>query len=380
MNEMAYMAARGAGRPAAPEAVAGQARSPRFRAAMLISLGLLLAGEAALQLRSYVKTGRSAWALVTSTSTFSTDPHTGVKTYRPRMHTVAPGGERFDTNALGLRSPDIPAARVPGELRIAIAGASTVAGFYAARNEDTFAYLLERRLRAALPGRTVNVINAGIDGYALGDIERLLGRVVVGLKPDAVILYPGLNDMGGMCAPAARRQAQGLPLPALPQWVLSREIISKNTAALREPPVRAAAIDPASRFPAGYRPTLARIAASLRQAGIEPVFATVARSFKDAPRAQGLPMAQAALFYNSCLDYEGLNRAYELFNQAIAGEARRAQLPLLDLAALMPGGADYFVDASHFTLKGERRAAELIEQQLGADAALASRLGLPAAK
>lgn len=378
MHEIACVTGSAAKAPAVRPLAA--ARSHRFRNAMLISLGLLIAGEAALQLRSYLKTGRSAWALVAGTSTFVTDPHSGVKTYRPYLHTVAPSGERFDSNGLGFRSPDIPLARAPGELRIAIVGASTVAGFYAKRNEDTFPALLEQQLRASMPGRVVHVVNAGIDGYTLGDMERLLNRVIIGLQPDAVIIYPGLNDMSGMCRPAARQRApQGLLAPTLPQWVLSREIISKNTAALREPPVRTAAVDPSTRFPADYAPALARMAASLRGAGIEPVFATVARSFKDLPRAEGMQMAQTALFYNSCLDYDGLNQAYDLFNHVIAEQAGRSQLALLDLAAAMPSGSAYFVDASHFTLPGERRAAAIIQQQLGADAALAKRLGLPVA-
>lgn len=347
--------------------------------ACVVALFLLVAGETALQARSYLSTGRSAINLTAGRSTVVLNEAYGVRTYRPNIRDDNPRDDReFTTNSLGFRSPEINRTPGPDELRIVVIGASTVAGAYAKTNSATFPSLLEQQLRQNLPGRPVNVINAGVEGYTVRDIDILVQRGIKPLRPSMVLVYAGFNDMALICKASARvaQEMKPLPSPNLPAWVMTREMISKNTLSLRQVPVRAGVVDPEKFFPKTYGDTLARIVTSLNEAGIEPVLLTVARAFKPSDGEAGQKLATTALFYNHCLDYKGLNKAGNMFNQAIEDVARQHKVSLLDLANKMPGGPKYFVDAAHFTRDGEQMASDIIYQELTNNPALVTRLRL----
>ena len=355
-----------------------------LRQAALVALALLCAGEAVLQARSYMLTGRSAINMVSGKSRVMMNERFGVKTYRPNLVDSNPGNDvEFTTNALGFRSPSITPAPAPGELRIAIVGASTVAGAYAKTNSATFPQLLEKRLRQAMPGRLVNVINAGVEGYTVREIEQLVDRAIIPLRPNVVVIYPGFNDMAYICRAdngKASAQLQPVAAPSLPRWVLTREVISKNTLSLRDAPVRANKPDLKTRFPAGYGQSLDRMVVKLKAEGIKPVLLTVARAFKPGDGEAGKRLATAALFYNACLDYDGLNEAGAMFNRTIADVAQRHGTALVDLGRMMPTGRKHFVDASHFTRAGEELSAELIYSELVNDKAIVKPTGLMVSK
>lgn len=350
--------------------------------AALVTLTLLFAGEALLQARSFFKSGRSAVALVSGESRLAMNERFGITTYRPNLADPDPADDlEFTTNTLGFRSPEIPFERAPGELRIAVVGASTVAGAYAKTNGATFPQLLERRLRAAMPDQPVNVINAGIEGYTVGQIEQLVERAIIPLRPDVVVIYPGFNDMVHICRANAGKsgiQLQPVAAPTVPEWVLTRELISKNTVALRETPVRADRVDLEAHFPRWYGERLDSMVAKLKAAGITPVLLTVARAFKPDDGEDGRRMASTALFYNHCLDYDGLNQAGSMFNRTIAAVASRHGTPLVDLGAQMPSGPRHFVDAAHFTREGEEFSSELIYRKLVDDTAVLRPSGVMA--
>src|SRR2546426_4489780 len=85
-----------------------------------------------------------------------------------------------------------PLKKPPGGLRIFCFGGSTVYG-YPFGPKGTFPNLLQALLRAALPGRPVEVINAGFTG---GDSARELALVkeTVPFSPDIFIVYSGHNE------------------------------------------------------------------------------------------------------------------------------------------------------------------------------------------
>jgi acyl-CoA synthetase (AMP-forming)/AMP-acid ligase II/lysophospholipase L1-like esterase/acyl carrier protein len=369
---------------ASPGAVHPVKRRGGMRQAALVAFALLFAGEATLQARTYIKTGRSAINMMIGESRVMMNERFGAKTYRPNITDPKPDDDlEFTTNTLGFRSPEISFAPQPGELRIAVVGASTVAGAYAKTNSVTFPHLLQERLRQAMPGRLVNVINAGVEGYTIKEIDILVERAIIPLRPDIVVIYPGFNDMANICRASSGKASvarQPLPAPSLPRWVLTRELISKNTLPLREVPVRAARVDVKTHFPASYGETLDRMMSRLEAAGIKPVLLTVARAFKPGEGEIGRRLATTALFYNYCLDYDGLNEAGSLFNQTIAGLAQKHGATLIDLGKMMPSGPKHFVDAAHFTRAGEELSSEIIFHELVNDTKLVKPSGLTASK
>jgi len=133
---------------------------------------------------------------------------------------------------------------------------------------------------------------------------------------------------------------------------------------VREPPIRLGIVDPAKYFPAEYPATLDRIVTKLKKANITPILLTTARSYRGVPAAEAEKLAASTLFFHSCMNLDGLHKASEMFNQAIVDVAERHKVKVIDIAANMPSGRQYFVDANHFTQKGDHRAAEIIHQAL----------------
>lgn len=101
-------------------------------------------------------------------------------------------GATVVTNDLGLRSA-VVGPKQPGELRILSMGESTTFG-YGVENHETYAAVLEDRLRKAQPGRKITVINAGVSAYT--SFQSLMYLKLRGLKlrPDIVLFYHEFND------------------------------------------------------------------------------------------------------------------------------------------------------------------------------------------
>jgi acyl-CoA synthetase (AMP-forming)/AMP-acid ligase II/acyl carrier protein len=369
----------GSGDTGTGDAATAPAKKPGLLVASLVALALLTGGELALHLRSYLIEGRSAVLdMAMGKARLVHNKSFGVKTYRPNMTDTNPADDRqFTTNALGFRSPDIATTPAPGELRIAVVGASTVAGVFAKTNHDTFPSLLEDQLRHAMPGRPVNVINAGIEGLLVSELDLLVERAVIPLRPSIALVYAGFNDMELICKASTPAAPPLQPVPALgelPPWVMTSAVLSKYALPLRQAPVRTGLVDPARFFPASYGASLASVVAKLRAAGVEPVLMTVPRGFDAGDGAVGRKLATTALVYHHCLDYDGMVKAANMFNRTIEEVAARHHVDLIELGKKMPRGPAYFHDAAHFTSNGEHTASRIIYQHLAGTRALQSAM------
>ncbi len=79
-------------------------------------------------------------------------------------------------------------------LRILALGGSTTFGEGIAREEDTWVYQLETRVRA-LGNPQAEVINGGVGGYTVAENTIHYVTMLSRLAPDLVILYTGINDI-----------------------------------------------------------------------------------------------------------------------------------------------------------------------------------------
>jgi lysophospholipase L1-like esterase len=99
------------------------------------------------------------------------------------------------TNSLGLRGRPVAAAKTPGRLRILADGGSTTFDATVTADDSTWPAHLERLLMARRGPGFVEVLNAGVPGYAVVDnlirLQTELGR----LEPDVVLLLQGHNDL-----------------------------------------------------------------------------------------------------------------------------------------------------------------------------------------
>lgn len=101
---------------------------------------------------------------------------------------------RYSHNSYGFRGPDFPLEKPADGLRVVMLGGSTVYGVRVKDNQ-TSAAQLEGRLRARLPGRPVEVLNAGVAGYTSQETLGMLRHRVLNLRPDIVVIVDGRNEV-----------------------------------------------------------------------------------------------------------------------------------------------------------------------------------------
>lgn len=329
--------------------------------AVLIAMLIFAALEAAIQWRSYKRTGHSIFTRVQGESTYVHDAELGFNLLRPN-HRSGGGQQEVVSNSWGLRSPEITEAKPHGTVRIAVLGASTVMGAYAPTNQDTFPGRLQTLLRERFGDRPIEVINAGVVGLSIQQQTRLFERRISRFAPDLTIVYTGFNDFSNYCRKTSREQAWvARPLVAidLPSWLLSIELLLKNTVPLRSLPmglspgvkVEALDLDP-------YQQKVGALLNALQASGTRPLIARNARSYRrDQPMAEQQRLSATARFYKPCFDLEGLHALYERHNDVISEVAATSGVPVLALDEVLPGGDKYFADASHFSPLGEQLVA-----------------------
>ncbi len=335
---------------------------------LLLLVSGLLAVEIALHVKAQIKNGRGLFPTTEETRESAKDPETGLNIFSPNS-TIKSLGTTIVSNAYGLRSPQISTKPQHGEYRIAVMGASTVAGAYTPRNEQLFSYRLADMLKRRKPGRRIGVINAGIPGYSVSSMRTMLERRVLALHPQLVLLYSGFNDIASFCQAASTRSRRNLSLPyiGLPSKLLLPEIVKKNTVDMRisseisgSLPAKPFRIPPAAL--AAYRAEIEAMARQARRAGAD--FAIV--SSLTAHRA-GMPLEQqqdlsksALYYYGKCLDHQSLNATLAAMNSVQRSVAREYGIPYIDLTRSVAGGRANFVDSTHLTVAGEEAVAEAL--------------------
>lgn len=107
--------------------------------------------------------------------------------YRP--YGSVPG---LAVNRYGFRDQDYPTpGKPPGVRRVAFLGDSVTVGMGVAP-EETFVHRLG--IAATAPGRPVQTLNFGVDGYNTLQIRELLTAKVLAFEPDQVVYVMCLND------------------------------------------------------------------------------------------------------------------------------------------------------------------------------------------
>ena len=329
---------------------------------LLFLLIFLIIGEGFLQVRSQLKHGRSAFNLVTNESAIIFNEELDVTTYRPNIvrNNRKTGKISLSINSLGLKSPEISSMPEKDELRIAVVGSSTVV--YSSSIDDTISQLLENKLSQFYPGK-VNVINGGIEGLTLAGIIKITKGIICPLKPSIIVVYTGLNNISAICRECSddKQEVRNLPSIHLPDWLLTRELIRKNTSFLTAQKTKNTdVIDIDSIDTINYRNQLEDLVTYIINQGITPVLMTNARNYNNIPPDEQSKLIGDALFYYYCFDQDGLIAAGDTFNNHIRDVADDHDLMLIDLASVMPGGDKYFATGSHFSLEGRQFVASYI--------------------
>jgi lysophospholipase L1-like esterase len=99
---------------------------------------------------------------------------------------------RIVTGREGYRSGDV-APKASGRLRILCEGDSVTYGFNVDQ-DDTYPAHLAEELRDVIPGRPVDVVNAGVPGWSWIQGLKFVENEGLALQPDVVVMAHGPND------------------------------------------------------------------------------------------------------------------------------------------------------------------------------------------
>src|SRR5262245_9242525 len=96
------------------------------------------------------------------------------------------GNSRVTINRGGFRGPEVPTAKPPGVLRIAVLGDSFTEAMHVPY-EDTFCAVIERALASCpLGGQWAQVLDLGVSGYGTGQELLTLRQQAFRYEPDVV--------------------------------------------------------------------------------------------------------------------------------------------------------------------------------------------------
>jgi lysophospholipase L1-like esterase len=154
---------------------------------------------------------------------------------RPNLHRVIWKATPVTTNAQGLRYPSPVARKQQGVFRIVCVGDSVTFGFgvpgvrpYRPADAEARPYpaLLEEWLRAANPGRAIEVVPLACPGYSSRQGLEWLRRDIDWLRPDVVTALFGWNDI------SRRNVEDAVAMPTSAASVLARSLVSRSQALL----------------------------------------------------------------------------------------------------------------------------------------------------
>lgn len=108
-----------------------------------------------------------------------------------RAHRTKADGKVFTHDALGYRGAGFSKEKPPGQVRIALVGASTLYGL-AVSDEESSAAVLQRSLQNE---GYVLVVNAAVPGWLSEDNAANLEERVLSLSPDVIVVMDGRNEV-----------------------------------------------------------------------------------------------------------------------------------------------------------------------------------------
>jgi lysophospholipase L1-like esterase len=245
-------------------------------------------------------------------------------------------------------------AGLADQWRIVALGDSITHGFDLPA-EQAYPALLQARLRSAMPGRRITVINSGVCGHTAVQGWLRVERDVVRFRPALTIIAFGLNDAAlGRSAEDARREAAAFPTGWGAILAQSHLFQTLRGRARRLGWLRRLAEDHywpnASRStPAAFRRALAGLARRSGSGGGRVLLLTTHPAAFDAERP-----ARLLAGYNAITRQVAAASGVGLLDveRACAGH---------DMATLLDG------DGVHLTLAGQRALADIIAERVLAE-------------
>jgi hypothetical protein len=323
--------------------------------------------EGGLRLRAWMKYGSAAPGGLRDPMLVR-DEAAGLWVPRPGYE-IKGASIHIKINSLGFRGEEFARVKAPGTFRIVCLGASTTFSAEASSNEAVWTHRLQENLRAAYPGRNIEVINAAVGGYVADDNLRNLHYRVLPLNPDLVIYYEANNEIVRDTRELAIREGlisqDGQRQPgwsvALSKASLLFDLAYKNLAILSRS--RDAGRKRLDRVPPDLPQRFIGVLDQMRQElsarNIPLVLSTfIVKYRRDQDRATQIANADVAFYYMPWMSIDGMLDAMDTYNRAILEYGRRTGVPVVDDREIIPPNTAHFTDCMHLSDRGNEVMAE----------------------
>ncbi len=286
---------------------------------------------------------------------------------------------KWQLNSLGFRGPDL----IEGTRRIGVVGSSETFGLYESPGKE-WPRLVEECLNRGVeqPALKFQLVNFAYPGMLLSTFERRLPEYIEKAKPNQVLIYP--SYAGYLYRDLDDPLGEKPVVPPAPQKLQLRitsraqEVVKKVTPRFVQDYLRKRQLERAAdqspktwtKVPEEYlvifRDDLRRVISKLRERRVEPVLVTHATYFGDRVEDADKSMLIAWRKFYPMLEESGFLDLEQRFSELLRNEAMKAQVRLIDMAKIMPRGARYFADFTHFTDEGSELMAANVCRELKA--------------
>lgn len=332
---------------------------------LALVVGFLLAGEVGVRIRAWMRHGSGGPVA----DIYTADEKLG-RRLRPGASIL--GTKRSVTiNRWGFRGADVPRVKPRGLIRIAVLGDSTSFGMEASSDTAVWPARMAAVLESKDRQRSYDVINCAVPGYTLQSSAIQLNDLAPTFDPDFVVVYQASTDIAAHARrqfPSNHKTSRSGGVSAFVQkHSLLANLVRVNCVAFNAKLVGRQGRDRLDqRGVDAFRERLHDLVADCRTRGLDVILCTFPRAFGDpsAPTDQ-FQLAASALAAIPALSLQGLNDAYDRYNGAIRSVADRNDVPLVDLAEIVPKRAAFFTDAVHLNDAGHNRVGRAVAEVIG---------------
>lgn len=290
--------------------------------------------------------------------------------------TYKTGSIVIQINKYGFRGDNFNIPKKPNTFRIFAIGESSTFGWKGVNSHElAWPAQLEKRLQAAYPNQTIEIINAGVPGYT--SVEQRVNYMlrISQLEPDALLIYHGNNDIDWSWAPNIKTNL-----------IYEREVIAPaDTSALNKVlelsyvymEIRYMITQLSNATTSNQKndepdfTAIQMLKNNLRglmndssRDGVKVAIATFAHAldeqgkpgeFSDNERELGVPSIGRWFQY---LSIQGARKSYPAYNAMVRQLAKEENILLNDLTDKIPKTPEYHTDWCHLTAKGHEAIAE----------------------
>ena len=261
-------------------------------------------------------------------------------------------------------------------------GGSTTENLYV-DDRQAMTRVLQNRLDTIVSTKRVKVYGAGKSGARSADHIEMIAHRLVHLEPDALIVFAGINDLRAamfsrnhlMLPPAVGAPDTEWSLMQLLRFAATEFQLGRRLFSLMKPDDYRDAVEQITlrsnfrrsvqmrqALPVSgsaprtdvtpYRNNLISMVGIARSHGIELVFLTQATTWNSRVDSEIASWHWMSAGPDSAYREEALDQAMEAYNDAVRAVAAEFDVPLFDLARLLPKSGRYFYDDVHFNPRG----------------------------